>query len=69
MSKALDDLIELLDLEQIELDIFRGRSPAHERRLRVFGGQVAGPGAGGGGPHGPGRPAGALAARLLPPAR
>jgi acyl-CoA thioesterase II len=42
MSKALDDLIALLDLEQIELDIFRGRSPAGERRLRVFGGQVAG---------------------------
>jgi acyl-CoA thioesterase-2 len=42
MSKALDDLIALLDLEQIELDIFRGRSPATERRLRVFGGQVAG---------------------------
>ena len=42
MGKALDDLIALLDLEQIELDIFRGRSPANERRLRVFGGQVAG---------------------------
>jgi acyl-CoA thioesterase II len=42
MSKALDDLIALLDLEQIELDIFRGRSPETERRLRVFGGQVAG---------------------------
>ena len=42
MSKALDDLIALLDLEQIELDIFRGRSPATERRMRVFGGQVAG---------------------------
>jgi acyl-CoA thioesterase-2 len=42
MSKALDDLVALLDLEQIELDIFRGRSPAGERRLRVFGGQVAG---------------------------
>jgi acyl-CoA thioesterase-2 len=42
MSKALDDLVALLDLEQIELDIFRGRSPETERRLRVFGGQVAG---------------------------
>ena len=41
MSKALDDLIALLDLEQIELDIFRGRSP-DEQRQRVFGGQVAG---------------------------
>ena len=28
MGKALDGLLELLDLEQIELDIFRGRRPA-----------------------------------------
>jgi acyl-CoA thioesterase-2 len=42
MTKALDEVIGLLDLEQIELDIFRGRSPAGERRQRVFGGQVAG---------------------------
>jgi acyl-CoA thioesterase-2 len=41
MGKALDELIELLDLEQIEVNIFRGRSP-DERRQRVFGGQVAG---------------------------
>jgi acyl-CoA thioesterase-2 len=41
MSGALDDLIDLLDLERIEADIFRGRSP-DERRQRVFGGQVAG---------------------------
>ncbi|MGE5290628.1 MAG: acyl-CoA thioesterase [Micromonosporaceae bacterium] len=41
MSKALDELLDLLDLEQIELDIFRGRSP-DERVQRVFGGQVAG---------------------------
>ena len=42
MSKALDRLVELLDLEQIEVNIFRGRSPENERRQRVFGGQVAG---------------------------
>ena len=42
MSKALDQVLELLDLEQIEVDIFRGRSPEGERRQRVFGGQVAG---------------------------
>jgi acyl-CoA thioesterase II len=42
MTTALDDLVELLDLEQIEVDIFRGRSPGGERRQRVFGGQVAG---------------------------
>jgi acyl-CoA thioesterase-2 len=42
MSKALDGVVDLLNLEQIELDIFRGRSPERERRQRVFGGQVAG---------------------------
>ena len=41
VSKALDSLVELLDLEQIEVNIFRGRSPS-DRRQRVFGGQVAG---------------------------
>ncbi|MEV0591492.1 acyl-CoA thioesterase [Nonomuraea cavernae] len=40
MNEALKELIDLLDLEQIELDIFRGRSP-EERIQRVFGGQVA----------------------------
>ncbi len=42
MSEALDQVLGLLDLEQIEVDIFRGRSPEGERRQRVFGGQVAG---------------------------
>jgi len=41
MAKALDQLLDLLDLEQIEVNIFRGRSP-DDRRQRVFGGQVAG---------------------------
>ena len=41
MTKALDDLISLLDLEPIEVNIFRGVSP-QENRQRVFGGQVAG---------------------------
>ncbi|MCO5999954.1 acyl-CoA thioesterase II [Actinoallomurus rhizosphaericola] len=41
MNAALKELLELLDLEQIESDIFRGRSP-EERQQRVFGGQVAG---------------------------
>jgi acyl-CoA thioesterase-2 len=40
MTTALDDLVALLDLEAIDDDIFRGRSPAEERQ-RVFGGQVA----------------------------
>jgi acyl-CoA thioesterase-2 len=42
MSTPLDGVVELLDLEQIEVNIFRGRSPEGERRQRVFGGQVAG---------------------------
>jgi acyl-CoA thioesterase-2 len=41
MTAALDGLIDLLDLESIEVNIFRGRSP-DEKRQRVFGGQVAG---------------------------
>ena len=41
MSDSLDKLVDLLDLEQIEVNIFRGRSP-EERVQRVFGGQVAG---------------------------
>src|ERR1700759_4419836 len=41
MGEALDRLLDLLDLEQIEVNIFRGRSPS-ERVQRVFGGQVAG---------------------------
>jgi acyl-CoA thioesterase II len=41
MSDALDQLLDLLDLEQIEVNIFRGRSP-DETVQRVFGGQVAG---------------------------
>ncbi len=40
-QRALDDLIDLLDLEAIEVNLFRGRSP-DENRQRVFGGQVAG---------------------------
>jgi acyl-CoA thioesterase II len=42
VSTALDKVLDLLNLEQIEVDIFRGRSPEGERRQRVFGGQVAG---------------------------
>jgi acyl-CoA thioesterase II len=38
---AVDDLVALLDLERIEVDIYRGVSPK-ERSQRVFGGQVAG---------------------------
>jgi acyl-CoA thioesterase-2 len=38
---ALETLLSLLDLEELEVNIFRGRSP-QEQRQRVFGGQVAG---------------------------
>ncbi|MEX2626426.1 MAG: acyl-CoA thioesterase II, partial [Ilumatobacteraceae bacterium] len=41
VQSALDDLVKLLDLEAIEVNIFRGNSP-DENRQRVFGGQVAG---------------------------
>ena len=41
MSDALEALVDLLNLEQIEVNIFRGRSP-DETVQRVFGGQVAG---------------------------
>ena len=40
MSEDLDELVGLLDLEQIEVNIFRGTQPDEERQ-RVFGGQVA----------------------------
>jgi acyl-CoA thioesterase II len=40
-QKVLDQLVGLLDLETIEVDIFRGVSPQVSMQ-RVFGGQVAG---------------------------
>jgi len=40
MSQALDFLIDLLDIETIEVDTFRGKHPEEERQ-RTFGGQVA----------------------------
>ena len=41
MQTDVDDLVDLLDLESIEVNIFRGVSP-QENRQRIFGGQVAG---------------------------
>lgn len=38
---AVDALVRLLDLETLEVNLFRGTSPPSERQ-RVFGGQVAG---------------------------
>jgi len=41
MSKSLIDLISILDLEPIEVNLFRGNSPKTSWQ-RVFGGQVIG---------------------------
>src|ERR1035437_8690114 len=41
MSASLEFLVNLLDLEPIEVNIFRGIQP-NEERQRVFGGQVTG---------------------------
>ena len=41
MSKSLIDLISILDLEQLEVNLFRGNSPKTGWQ-RVFGGQVIG---------------------------
>jgi acyl-CoA thioesterase-2 len=42
VATALEQLLALLDLENLEMNIFRGRSPQEEGRQRVFGGQVLG---------------------------
>ena len=41
MSKSLIDLLSILDIEQIEVNLFRGNSPKTSWQ-RVFGGQVIG---------------------------
>ena len=41
MSAAVQDLLKILDLEQLEVNLFRGRSPQVGWQ-RVFGGQVIG---------------------------
>jgi acyl-CoA thioesterase II len=40
-QEAVDALVKILDLEPIEVNIFRGVSPEEDRQ-RIFGGQVAG---------------------------
>ncbi|MEO0753643.1 MAG: acyl-CoA thioesterase II [Pseudomonadota bacterium] len=40
MSDPVTDLLDLLDLERLELDLFRGESPDEATSQRVFGGQV-----------------------------
>ena len=41
MSPAVEDLLKILDLEQLEVNLFRGQSPKSGWQ-RVFGGQVIG---------------------------
>jgi acyl-CoA thioesterase II len=41
MSSAIKDVLDILDLEPLEVNLFRGRSP-QSRWQRVFGGQVIG---------------------------
>ncbi|MCL3819519.1 acyl-CoA thioesterase [Aeromicrobium wangtongii] len=41
MPASLDDVIGLLDLERLEVGLFRGSQPAGSSLKRVFGGQVA----------------------------
>lgn len=51
MPESLEDLVELLDLEMIDVDLFRGRAATD---LRAAGVRRAGarPGFGGGQPYG-----------------
>src|SRR5262245_3691450 len=41
MGTALDEMLAILEIETLELNLFRGVSPDEDRQ-RVFGGQVAG---------------------------
>lgn len=41
VPSSLEELVEVLDLETLDLDLFRGRQPETQLQ-RVFGGQVAG---------------------------
>ena len=41
MQGSIQEVLELLDLEQVEINIFRGNSPK-DHWQRVFGGQVLG---------------------------
>ncbi|MET0895582.1 MAG: acyl-CoA thioesterase II [Acidimicrobiia bacterium] len=40
MGSDIDHVVQLLDLEQLEVNLFRGVSPDDDPRERVFGGQV-----------------------------
>ena len=66
MKRVLQGLIDLLDLEQIEVNLFRGTSPK-EGWQRVFGGQVIGQAMVAAGRTVEGRPAHSLHAYFLRP--
>ena len=65
MPSSAAELVELLDIETLDTDLFRGRSPDTDRQ-RVFGGQVAAQALIAGDPDRRRGPRRALDARLLP---
>lgn len=42
MPASVNELVDLLEVEQLEINLFRGHQPPQTRLKRVFGGQVAG---------------------------
>lgn len=40
MTDIAKELLDLLDIEQLEVDLFRGVGPSGETSIRIFGGQV-----------------------------
>ncbi|GAA3548543.1 acyl-CoA thioesterase II [Aeromicrobium flavum] len=42
MPASTNELVDLLEVEQLEVNLFRGGQPLNSRLKRVFGGQVAG---------------------------
>jgi len=42
VPKTATEVVKLLDVEQLEVNLFRGAQPENSRLTRVFGGQVAG---------------------------
>lgn len=42
MPASTNELVDLLQIEQLEVNLFRGGQPQDTRLKRVFGGQVAG---------------------------
>lgn len=42
MPASVNELVDLLEVERLEVNLFRGHQPTNSRLKRVFGGQVAG---------------------------